>query len=34
MKKVIYNEYGETRGKKNLEVAIEAFNQVKEVEFE
>jgi len=34
MKKVIYSEYGEARGKKNFEVAIEAYNNVKEVEFE
>jgi pyruvate ferredoxin oxidoreductase gamma subunit len=33
-KKVIFNEFGEERGKKNLEVAIEAYNSVKEVELE
>ena len=32
LKKVIYSEFGEERGKKNLEVAIEAYNSVKEVE--
>lgn len=34
MKKVLYKNFGETRGKKNLEVAIEAFNNLKKVEFE
>lgn len=34
MKKVIYNEFGETRGKTNLDVAVEAYNNVKEVEYE
>ena len=34
MKKVIYGEFGEVKGKKNFEVAVEAFNNVKEVEFE
>ena len=34
MKKVIFNEFGEARGKKNLEVAVEAYNNVKEVEYE
>lgn len=34
MKKVIYNEFGENRGKKNFEVAVEAYNSVKEVEYE
>jgi len=34
MKKVIYKEFGESRGKKNIDVAIEAYNSVKEVEYE
>jgi pyruvate ferredoxin oxidoreductase gamma subunit len=34
LKKVIFNEFGEEKGKKNLEVAIEAYNNVKEVDFE
>ncbi|MHA1471749.1 MAG: 2-oxoacid:acceptor oxidoreductase family protein [Promethearchaeota archaeon] len=34
MKKVIYGEFGEAKGKKNFEVAVEAFNNVKEVEFD
>ena len=34
MKKVIYGEFGEVKGKKNFEVAVEAFNSVREVEFE
>ncbi len=34
MKKVLYSEYGEIKGKKNLEVAVDAYNSVKEVEFE
>ncbi len=34
MKKVLYSEYGEPKGKKNLEVAVEAYNNVKEVEFD
>jgi len=34
MKKVIYKEFGESRGKKNFEVATEAYNNVKEVEYE
>jgi len=34
MRKVIYKEYGETRGKKNIEVAVEAYNNVKEVDYE
>ncbi|TFG16122.1 MAG: pyruvate ferredoxin oxidoreductase [Promethearchaeota archaeon] len=34
MKKVIYNEFGEARGKKNFDVAVEAYNNVKEVEYE
>jgi len=34
MKKVINRNFGEERGKKNLEVAIEAFNNLREVEFE
>ena len=34
MKEVLYSEYGEAKGKKNLEVAVEAYNSVKEVELE
>ena len=34
MKKVIYKEFGEARGEKNYEVAVEAYNNVKQVEFE
>jgi len=34
MKKVIYSEFGEAIGNKNFEVAVEAYNNVKEVEFE
>ena len=34
MKKVIYRNFGEERGKKNFEVAKEAFNNLREVEFE
>jgi hypothetical protein len=34
MKKVINKEFGESRGKKNIDVAIEAYNSVKEVEYE
>jgi len=34
LKKVLYSEFGEAKGKKNLEVAVEAYNNVKEVEFE
>ena len=34
LKKVIFSEFGKERGKKNLEVAIEAYNSVKEVELE
>ena len=34
LKKVIYSEYGEAKGKKNFEVAVEAYNSVKEVELE
>ena len=34
MKKVIFNEFGEARGEKNYDVAVEAFNNVKEVEYE
>ncbi|MFX1478987.1 MAG: 2-oxoacid:acceptor oxidoreductase family protein [Promethearchaeota archaeon] len=34
MKKVLYKNFGEMRGKKNLDVAIEAFNNLKKVEFE
>lgn len=34
MRKVIYKQYGEIRGKKNIEVAVEAYNSVKEVDYE
>ena len=34
MKRVIYKEFGETRGKKNMDVAIEAYNNLVEVEYE
>ena len=34
MKKVIYKEFGEIRGKKNMDVAVEAYNNVKEVDYE
>ena len=34
MKKVIYKEFGESKGKKNYDVAAEAYESVKEVEYE
>jgi Pyruvate/2-oxoacid:ferredoxin oxidoreductase gamma subunit len=34
MKKVIYKEFGESRGKKNYDVAADAYENVKEVEYE
>jgi 2-oxoacid:acceptor oxidoreductase gamma subunit (pyruvate/2-ketoisovalerate family) len=34
MKKVIYKNYGKDRGEKNFKVAVEAYNNLKEVEFD